>query len=599
MLAERLLEWGRAHVDAWARDVDRLEAARAFLIHGYVPVLQALLTVTLLCALASLPALWRAARRLSGAAWIGALTVTNLALALRIFWSPHLPQVYFDEIFFLNTADQMAHSGLNAMISLMDGAVGKQFHSCPAAWQFLVALLYRWTGPVPAVAFAAASLLSALTVLGLFLAVVEMSGSVRAGLASALLLAVLPVHLRLAGSAALETASLCFLAWLLFVLSAWFRERSAALLLLAACLAAWFVNIRMENSFALLPLVLGFFTVFCPSEALRGLKSRSVLLAAAALVVAFAFPALLADGYGLATHFYFFYETPQRIQEHVRDNFAGNFRYWVDGRIQPLPFTVLALAGLVAAVGRGGRWRRLGAFWAAWWLALVVFYSANPSCDFALRHTLDSWRTALHPALGVLVLAGFGVDALAASLRDPRVRHAVGCGFVALCLTAVPAFGGFVHERHVWMSQWEALQSMRGQLPADAFLLLIDSVESKAVSGESLAYDVACATGVLPQRPLFTPDDPHQQLIRDVHEWSTVEKRKVFLYHLDSGSEEEARGFAALQRWLHLRTVAGSSVRRGRVTFSLYRVEEVAATAQMGARERPGVAPDAGGDDRL
>ena len=39
---------------------------------------------------------------------------------MRLFWTPHLPQVYLDEISFLNTSESFARSGLNMMTTLRD-----------------------------------------------------------------------------------------------------------------------------------------------------------------------------------------------------------------------------------------------------------------------------------------------------------------------------------------------------------------------------------------------------------------------------------------------------------------------------------------------
>lgn len=578
---------GHALVDTWARDQESLAALRSLLEQGYVPVLRALLALTLISLVASAPAWWRLVKRTSTTTTLSLLALFYGALMLRLHWVPHLPQVYFDEILFLDTADNMARLGLNTLSMLDKGHPGPEFHPCPQGWQYLLSLWFGLLGNSPYHAFNAASWMSAATVLGLFVAVAEATQSPRAGLFAAAALTVLPVHLRLAGSAALETASAFFLVATVATTTLWFRERSYGLLALAACLLAWFVNIRMENSFALTPMLLLAFAAACPSEALASWKARGAAVLACIVVLAFGAPAVLADFYGLATRFYFFYAAPHEIEQQVSANLIGNVGYWFDNSIHPLVVTSLAGLGFVAA-----RWRRLAWGAALWWITLVMFYSYNPSCDFALLHTLDSWRTALHPTLGLVVLAALGADHLVewlAQFARPAWTHAV---LLVWCATTPLAFQGFVQTRTFWMVAWETQEQARPLLPPDAWLLMHDQHPKVAAHSSALARELSWTCGLLPRyfaMPNYQglPNEPLPFVASAAEKWVKVEKRKVFLYHLNTGSAEEARDLELLRKVFDLEPVLETRQASSNSVFCLFTVRGAKGRPAQAAKPSP------------
>ncbi len=573
-----------------------LNNLRTFLEWAYAPVLTSLLTLTAAALLLARRPLHARLSLVPVDAWIVLLVIVNGALALRLFLSPHMPQVYFDEISFLNTSQNLAQSGVNQLSSI-DYAPGELFHACPAGWQFLISLAYRIVGVRPPVAFLLATLVSTASVPFMFLFLFEMAGpdaasdaspaspapafprasadpralqrAVRVGLWGALFLAVLPVHLRLAGCTALETSSLFFLLALLYALTVWGRTGDRSMLLLAACVFAWFANTRMENSFALGPLVGVYAFLLRPnSSGRRDVRAGALALGVAAL---FSVPALLADYYGVVTHFYFFYQSPAATHAQILQNVHGNLRYWVENRIHPLFLTLLALVGAV-----GEARRRTTRFWIAWTVLLVAFYTANPSCDFALHHTLDSWRNALQPALGVLVCAALGADYLVTRACGSRLLAA---GLVVVTCLVPLSFRSFVTYRTVWMRQWEALCSMRADLPRNSLLLVCDSGTTVRPGNPPFVYLLAMTTGHIPY--LFPPlrnDGRTPQIVSNVASW-VLEKKSLFLYHLSTGTVQNERDMAMLRRFFRLRPVAGSSSTRDHWTCSLWKVEGAASPA--------------------
>lgn len=568
--------------DSLGRNETLLDNVRLVLVHVYVPAMASLLALTAAAVLMSLTPLRARLGAIPARAWTRALLLFNVALALRLFWAPHMPQVYLDEISFLNTSDNMARHDLN-LLSTVNEVSGALFHPCPAGWQFLISRAYKIVGVRPEVAFTLAAVMSALSVLLLFLVLFEMTGRTGIGLWGALFLTVLPVHLRLSGSAALETPSLFFLLATLYSLLVWRATRARSMLLLAATCFSWFANTRMENTFALGPLLLIYAVVLWPREA-RTRTDLAVAIGCGLVAVGFSLPALLADFYGVATRFYFFYQSQKVTETQIVSNWQGNVPYWFDNVFHPMMLTMLALIAVVGAMRRVHR-RRDIIFWLAWTLALVGFYTMNPSCDFALRHTLDSWRTALHPALGVIILAAIGTQMIIDTAARPVMRRAATLTIaLAACLTPW-LFRDFIFMRHTWMLQWDAMAQMRTELPSDAFLLVYDHSTSLSPNSPGLAYQLALTTGTVPHYFIFaeTSDPATQQappqIVGDVGRWK-VEKRKMFLYHLDAGRVQDSHDLFKMQALFAMRPVGGLSMRANHATFSLWRIDGAAPRPQ-------------------
>lgn len=577
---QRVLELGRGFLDSCARDRSLMDAMRFLLVHETVPAFRILSIVTLIALVAALPAMARHARRLPFGATVLALVLLNGALALRLWWMPGMPQVYFDEMNFLNTAETMARHGLHGLTSFDGRAPGDSFHPCPGAWQFLVGEVYALLGVHVELAFLLAACLSALTVGLLFVAGWEMFGSAPVALLGALFLAVLPIHVRLAGSAALETSSLFFLVAALASLSAWIRGGERTLLLLGACSLGWFVNVRMENPVVLLPLLGAIVLALAPSQRVRGGANILALLVSGIIVCLSMAPSLLADFYGLVNHTFVYYQSVEQTRLQVRSNMTGNLAYWVSDRFHPLPLTVLAALG-VAWCRR--EHRRAAGCWLAWVVLGVAFYTMNPSCDFSLRFTVDSWRNALHPSLGLVMLAALGADALVRAHASVRWRRGVAGAIIVTALAVPWLFQGFLLDRHAWMHSWTALAAMRPAVRPGGWVLVADREMRYGPNASSIAYEMACTTGglprffLLPQDYVTRPGQPLPQVVADVDLWTRQQSRDVLLYHVQAGTEADRHLLSVMRSLLDLEPVAGLGLRRSHLTFGLWRIRGAAA----------------------
>lgn len=526
-----------------------------FLVFFTWPWMLALLVFTLVLWLPRLPDLARLfadTPRRARWAFAGVLLV---AAALRLGWIPHAPQVYFDEFNFLETARGLSESRVyHAPQVLSDSRIVP----VPPAWAFSLSLAFSAAGPTLEAVCSSAVALSLASVGLVFLVGRLLFERTLPSVLLALFLAVLPVHLRMSGSAALETGSCASLLLTWLALLMYRRDRRPAWLYCAALGAAWLMNWRMENPFAVFPATL---VAWLALDERRGqtLRSPHLYLAVAAAYL-LALPGLVADVYGMGRDFYVFYGDAAQRAQFVQENVTNNVVYWVDGRIHPWPLTLLAAVGLWT-------WRplRLPLAWLGWTAALHVFYTLNPSADFGVHHTLDSWRNALQPALGVLVLAAAGCDGLRS-----RMPVAVAPLLVAGALATPFVYAGFVHAQHPWMREFAMLRAASARLPQDARLFLDGRHEHMRLPELRLAV-AGYATG---REWSLMPQDDAQKALVDVELYRELRRERVFLYYF---GQNRSDWDATRRRWLgdHLamRVVSGLAVPGGAYTFTLYEVD--------------------------
>ena len=414
-------------------------------------------------ALLSAWGLGRALRSLSPgerAALSGLLVVGGLLA----FSTPARPVVYFDEFFYVSIARNMATTG-RAEPLLWQGhppelrRVGHFQPPYPQGWPFLLSLAVppgtppgaaldeprAWDRAVPV----GRLLLAALPALA-FLAGVRRFPLPVAAAGSAALLA-LPTVLHLAGSDAAECGALFFLALSATALSGFLRQPTGpglGWLVLAATAAA---EMRPEG----LLVVPALLAVAAPAA--REL-SRGTRLAWLAVAAALAFPPVAVMAGHDPTLAHHFEATPRAgftPWGNRLANLANNARFFLDGRLWPLPMSLLALAGLAEARRPGNR--ALALVPAAWLGAVTLFLSWYPFGDYGAVNSLDTWRFAHHAVLPMGLLAALGATALVRAGRLPALAAA---GLLGLALLAPWTHRGFMEAPH----PLEPLGELAGQV---------------------------------------------------------------------------------------------------------------------------------------
>ncbi|MCL5035494.1 MAG: hypothetical protein M1269_00110 [Chloroflexi bacterium] len=413
------------------RNPNSLEAAKEYLIASGPAVLNLLLAFFILFFVLGIPRIYGELKKISAKSWLVLLLILIMGVWFRLFLAPREPQVYFDEITFLEMAKSIALTG-SALIN--SGGAIPSFLPAPMGWETILSWAFRFFGPAADTAFFLNIAFSSLTIILFFLLGRFLLKSDQGTLFSAFLFAVLPVGLRIAGSSALCPSALFFFLFTLWIYSVQSEQQSMELRFLAFFSMLLLLNIRQEALFFFLPVIFLFVLLFCRRPNFKD----PFTYAGMAFFAYFSIPYFLAVWYGLVAGFYYFYEPVQQIKLHVRQNYYGNLLFFVQNKIHPVLITILAVIG-------GWFFRKEKkplVFMLAWFIYGYLFYSANPSCDLSQLHTWDSWRIALFFISPVLFLGGYGISVLAGS-RSLIIKAAAV--LLAVYLLLIPwSFSSFI-----------------------------------------------------------------------------------------------------------------------------------------------------------
>lgn len=382
-----------------------------FVTYGYPPLFAALFALWAALAAAALPAVLARLRPLvSRRRALSLAAVCAAALAARLVLVPAGPRNLYDELEHRNIAENVRRSG--ALAESLAGGFSDLDVLTPAYWPGGYHCLAAYAVPLLGGGERGHQRLNALFGAAALPVVFALAcllwRSSAAGLAAAVLLALLPLHLRYSACSDLSASSF------LFVSAAWLALAGAGPWTAAAGLALA-AHFRPENVL-LLPLVL----LSGPGRAARAAFVLAASTPALAVLLRARLTAL--PGYG---------ESPAAslgaLLWHVPENLL-----WLAGPAS----AGLALAAAAVLASRGGRLppesrpraRALAAWSGALFLAVCAFKTARFSDGLHDRYALPLF-------LPLVVLASGAV------LAERRAAGACAAAFGALCLFAYPGLG--------------------------------------------------------------------------------------------------------------------------------------------------------------
>ena len=537
------------------------------LIHYYYGVLVLLVFITVAALVFSFRYIFEEMKKISARSWVMVFLIFSLAVILRFFAIDHSPQVFFDEVTFIETAENYHTGGLN--MQNYHGPLRNNMLICTTGWPFLISLAFKITGVNIHAAYYLSALLSSLTVLLVFLTATLLFKNEKAGLWSALIFCIYPVFLRLSTSSAMGTSSIFFVFLTLTLFILYFRQQKTPLLYLSFCCLAWASNMRQEAILTILPLLLLFFALFHPH--LKSELKKPHIYICLLISGLFALPAALASFYGVSTGFYFFYETPAKINSDIIHNLQFNLTYWLSNRIQPLSIVLMAIFALIMFFRID---RRLCLYFAGWFVFLWFFYSFNPSCDFSAIRTLDSWRNVFHLLVPVVLFAGLAPVIIYEYFVEnySKLRYIALVLLIVMILSIPLQFRKFIELRTIYAKENIFISDFSSRLPANSKIIL----DGKMTEGVRESYmSLFRYTSKIPgYHYSVDPFLPYSMrpLFRDINHWRNIENRPVFLYisSFDMGSVRS--NYAWYFDTFQLKMIAGFGSADRNTGYALYEI---------------------------
>jgi hypothetical protein len=239
--------------------------------------------------------LWNWRRILIPFAGLRTRTLTLLLLiflaasALRIFVFPPHHLLYIDEPWFMETAKGMLASGKPLLNEYVDFGVQSQIvYPKSIGWPFLIAIAFRIIGISNLVAIDLSGVLGSLSVILVFALAYLLFSRADAALWSALVAALLPLHIVWSATAETTVPSIFFALLTLVLFMLCFKTQEFRMLFPAMAALAFALQMRIEYAL-LLVLVFAMFILFDPRPknklALRFLAPFLLLLIASSVTI--------------------------------------------------------------------------------------------------------------------------------------------------------------------------------------------------------------------------------------------------------------------------------------------------------------------------
>ncbi|MCL5035675.1 MAG: glycosyltransferase family 39 protein [Chloroflexi bacterium] len=482
-------------------------------------------------------------------AWVwGVLFLITIGGGYLRFSAPHALQIYFDEFYYISTGENMARNG-HASYFWENTPEGK-IKSCPyfyppypPGWSFLLSMWDHVFPPGLPGARILNILLSTLTIPVLFLSIFLLWKKAVPALCGAVFLAVLPVAVKLAPSAAPEVGSFFFLV-LALLCALNLRESEGMPLgarLLSIAAFGMYLQMRPEN------LLLAPFYAAALWKKHTRIDLFILFLLAVPVLSVFAsaiYITRLSENFASVPRPGISGELSQFMF-----NLKNNLLFFVSKK-HPVIMDIFFMGGLILGLAPGllppdkeeggtdAGLKKKTIFILIWGGAFLIFFSMFPFGDFSARLSFDSWRTSLAVYLPFILLSSLGTLAV---MRLPMGRSSLS--FLMLFILLTPLFySGFIKAKHPQETFYNSLIRKARSFSKKSVFVTDNTDLALALKYETenrSLYDVPRGT-LIPDEPnyyLITPDlnfDRWEGYEASVAGQVDVSGQKLFYFKLNS-----------------------------------------------------------------
>lgn len=340
-------------------------------------------------------------------AWFTLILIFIVAAFLRFYVVPHTHRVFFDEDIYLDIGKEILTSGKACLCNYGDtnGCYECQQMKWPSGYPFLLSVTFSFFGISENVAFILVSLLGSLSVILVFLIAYLLLKNEKVAIYSAILFALIPVHIMWSGTTASEPVLVFFtlLAAFFFLIS--FRVGNWKMHTLAVLSIAYALQIKSEG-IVLLPIIL-IMILLLDRNKWKRFTDKKFIFAWILFIV-------LIIPYFMHTYYSSLHESWGSTGEmfdfkYAKTNIPENFWFWVAGYPtieHPVLFTVLMVIGLFYLLKKD---RCKGIAISLWFILFFLFYGFFYAGS--VRYGVDV-RYALSGYPPYIILAGYGIFSL-------------------------------------------------------------------------------------------------------------------------------------------------------------------------------------------
>ena len=336
--------------------------------------------------------------------WIFLLIIFLLGFVLRMFVAPHTHRVFFDEDIYLDIGKQILTEGKGCLCNYGDrkGCYDCVLMKWPNGYPFTLTVAYMFFGISEDVAFNLTVLLGSLSIILIFLIGYLLTKKEEIGLFSALLFALIPVHIMWSGTTASEPVFVFYTLLAVFALSLALQSNTWKSNLFAMSSLAFTCQIKAESGIVL-ALTVVFMLLLDKKLRIRinnhkFLTSLIILLVLITPYIVHMIHSARTDPWGA--------KGKKFGLEFAKKNIPTNAWFWIMGYEtieHPILFTIFAIIGLIFTIVTQRKVALVLGFWfLMFFFVYAFFYAGSVRYGTDVRYSLSGY-----PPL--ILLAGFGL----------------------------------------------------------------------------------------------------------------------------------------------------------------------------------------------
>jgi len=334
--------------------------------------------------------------------WIMLIAIFMLALVLRMFITPHTHRVFFDEDIYLDIGKEILTHWSASLCNYGNNqeCYDPTFMKWPNGYPFLLIIPYSIFGVSRAVAFKFVALIGSLTVILSFFIAYLLSKKDEVGLYSALIFALIPVHIMWSGTTASEPSFVFFMSLTVFAFLLT-RSKSWYVYFFAISSLSYAIQIRSEGMI-LLPII-GFLLLLF-DETKERVNNRNFVIAWSLLFFLIT-PYLIHTIHAAKVDPWGSSEGKFGLK-YMKRNIPENTIFWIKGYPtieHPWLYTTFAFIGLIYLFMKQRKTCFFLLFWFFTFFMLYgIFYAGSVRYGADVRYSLTGYPS-------FVILAGFGL----------------------------------------------------------------------------------------------------------------------------------------------------------------------------------------------
>lgn len=371
-------------------------------------------SLLILLVILSLKEIIKVFSKISTKTWVILLVIFSISLFLRIWIAPHTHYVYYDEFEYLIQAKNLAENHLfEPLVSTLIGG------------PFLYSFIFLIFGFGENVIFNFNAILGALSTIVIFLLVYLITDKEKVGILTAVLLGLLPLHIKFSGSGVLEISSLFFIILCFLFLFLLIKTKKIRMALLSIFTLGVTSLIRIEN-ILLVPLFVLTLILFLalPYFKKRGLIStltslkKNTWLKVSGIILLI----LLSTSLSIIYLPYLTRIHQEWRQEWLLENlssyhfFFSNLKFWLTNPAIPIVFMVLVFAGFLFSLAKFKKILFIFGTYFILFFGTYTFYQK-------LNLSVSQQRFNLILCFPLLIFAGLSMEGIKTLLNFQKRKH--------------------------------------------------------------------------------------------------------------------------------------------------------------------------------